>query len=211
MNCAASSPWRDLPDVFGPWNRAFRRGSRWSTKGIWLAQLVKTCHTQPAGKHLFVAHRHCKVIEHRDVLLMGWVRRKLRSSLNQRTGQKAGLFYIRNAQIAGHSNLAGVPWPAPSNASNDGITVPVEEPNLKALRSITLHSKLSACRATYAKRTHSAAKCDAFSGSQSTDKERIATNSLYININAGAILTPSAVRTSTKNAGIPGRQLWVAA
>src|SRR5947207_13364725 len=29
------SPWRDLPDVFGPWNSAFRRFSRWSRKEIW--------------------------------------------------------------------------------------------------------------------------------------------------------------------------------
>jgi putative transposase len=29
------APWRDLPEVFGVWNTAFRRFSRWSTKGIW--------------------------------------------------------------------------------------------------------------------------------------------------------------------------------
>lgn len=29
------SPWRDLPQVFGPWNSVFRRFSRWSYKGIW--------------------------------------------------------------------------------------------------------------------------------------------------------------------------------
>jgi putative transposase len=29
------SPWRDLPDVFGSWNSAFRRFSRWSRKGVW--------------------------------------------------------------------------------------------------------------------------------------------------------------------------------
>ncbi len=29
------SPWRDLPDVFGPWNSAVRRFSRWSQKRIW--------------------------------------------------------------------------------------------------------------------------------------------------------------------------------
>lgn len=29
------SPWRDLPEVFGPWNSAFRRFSRWSQKRIW--------------------------------------------------------------------------------------------------------------------------------------------------------------------------------
>jgi putative transposase len=30
------SPWRDLPEVFGFWNSAFRRFSRWSAKGVWL-------------------------------------------------------------------------------------------------------------------------------------------------------------------------------
>ncbi len=29
------SPWRDLPDAFGPWNSAFRRLGRWSEKGVW--------------------------------------------------------------------------------------------------------------------------------------------------------------------------------
>ncbi len=30
-----SSPWRDLPPDFGPWNSAFRRFSRWSRSGVW--------------------------------------------------------------------------------------------------------------------------------------------------------------------------------
>jgi transposase len=30
-----AAPWRDLPEVFGNWNSAFRRFSRWSAKGIW--------------------------------------------------------------------------------------------------------------------------------------------------------------------------------
>ena len=29
------SPWRDLPEVFGEWNSAFRRFSRWSSKRVW--------------------------------------------------------------------------------------------------------------------------------------------------------------------------------
>jgi transposase len=29
------SPWRDLPDLFGSWNSAFRRFSRWSRKEVW--------------------------------------------------------------------------------------------------------------------------------------------------------------------------------
>ena len=37
------SPWRDLPDVFGSWNSAFRRFSRWSTKGIWHRLFAAMC------------------------------------------------------------------------------------------------------------------------------------------------------------------------
>ena len=29
------SPWRDLREMFGCWNSAFRRFSRWSAKGVW--------------------------------------------------------------------------------------------------------------------------------------------------------------------------------
>jgi putative transposase len=29
------SPWRDLPDVFGPWNTVFVRFNRWSKAGVW--------------------------------------------------------------------------------------------------------------------------------------------------------------------------------
>jgi putative transposase len=29
------APWPDPPEVFGHWNRSFRRFSRWSAKGVW--------------------------------------------------------------------------------------------------------------------------------------------------------------------------------
>jgi transposase len=29
------SPWRDLPDTFGPWSTVFSRFNRWSKNGIW--------------------------------------------------------------------------------------------------------------------------------------------------------------------------------
>lgn len=29
------APWRDLPERFGPWERTYRRFSRWAQKGIW--------------------------------------------------------------------------------------------------------------------------------------------------------------------------------
>jgi transposase len=29
------APWRDLPELFGPWNSVWKRFSRWSKKGVW--------------------------------------------------------------------------------------------------------------------------------------------------------------------------------
>lgn len=37
-------PWRDLPEVFGPWNSMYKRFSRWSNRGVWhrlFAELAK--------------------------------------------------------------------------------------------------------------------------------------------------------------------------
>ncbi len=57
------SPWRDLPDVFGAWNSAFRRFSRWSHKGVWW-RIFSALSDDPDFEYLIVdstiirAHQH---------------------------------------------------------------------------------------------------------------------------------------------------------
>ena len=57
------SPWRDLPEVFGAWNSAFRRFSRWSAKGIW-HRIFAALSDDPDFEYLIVdstivrAHQH---------------------------------------------------------------------------------------------------------------------------------------------------------
>ncbi len=57
------SPWRDLPEVFGSWNSAFRRFSRWSAKGVW-QRIFAAVADDPDFEYLIVdstivrAHQH---------------------------------------------------------------------------------------------------------------------------------------------------------
>jgi transposase len=58
-----SSPWRDLPPAFGPWNSIFRRFSRWSRDGVWWS-LFKALSDDPDFEYLIIdstivrAHQH---------------------------------------------------------------------------------------------------------------------------------------------------------
>lgn len=57
------SPWRDLPDVVGGWNSAFRRFSRWSAKAVWW-RIFAAMADDPDFEYLIVdstivrAHQH---------------------------------------------------------------------------------------------------------------------------------------------------------
>ncbi len=57
------APWRDLPEVFGSWNSAFRRFSRWSAKGVW-HRLFAAAADDPDFEYLILdstivrAHQH---------------------------------------------------------------------------------------------------------------------------------------------------------
>jgi len=58
-----SSPWRDLPSVFGNWNSTFRRFSRWSEDGVW-ESLFNALADDPDFEYVIVdstivrAHQH---------------------------------------------------------------------------------------------------------------------------------------------------------
>lgn len=57
------SPWRDLLEVFGDWNSAFRRFSRWSEKGVWW-RIFEAMSDDPDFEYLIIdstvvrAHQH---------------------------------------------------------------------------------------------------------------------------------------------------------
>ena len=57
------APWRDLPEVFGRWNSAFRRFSRWAAKGVW-DRLFAAVSDDPDFEYLILdstivrAHQH---------------------------------------------------------------------------------------------------------------------------------------------------------
>jgi len=57
------SPWRDLPDRYGPYMRAYNRFNRWAKKGVWLRIFEALAEQSPASLHLIDtsivrAHQH---------------------------------------------------------------------------------------------------------------------------------------------------------
>ena len=57
------SPWRDLPEEFGPWYTVYTRFWRWSRKGVW-ESLFKALADDPDFEYLIIdstivrAHQH---------------------------------------------------------------------------------------------------------------------------------------------------------
>jgi len=58
-----SSPWRDLPEDFGPWNSVYTRFSRWCKSGVW-REVLSALQGQVDWEWLFLdstavrAHQH---------------------------------------------------------------------------------------------------------------------------------------------------------
>ena len=57
------SPWRDLPERYGPYTTAYNRFNRWAKKGIWLAIFEVLAARSPQSLHLIDssivrAHQH---------------------------------------------------------------------------------------------------------------------------------------------------------
>src|ERR1700759_4168417 len=72
-----SSPWRDLPPVFGNWNSTFRRFSRWSEGGVW-ESLFNALADDPDFEYVIVDSTIVRAHQHA-------------------TGKKGGLKIVRSA------------------------------------------------------------------------------------------------------------------
>ena len=57
------APWRDLPEVFGRWNSAFRRFSRWAAKGVWDRIFAAMC-DDPDFEYLIIDSTIVRVHQH---------------------------------------------------------------------------------------------------------------------------------------------------
>jgi transposase len=56
-------PWRDLPDIYGPWSSVYTRWRRWCRRGLW-KQMLKVLARQATGRLWFLDASHIKV--HQD-------------------------------------------------------------------------------------------------------------------------------------------------
>jgi len=59
----AGSPWRDLPERYGPYTTAYNRFNRWAKAGVWLKVFEALARRSPKSLHLIDssivrAHQH---------------------------------------------------------------------------------------------------------------------------------------------------------
>ena len=57
------SPWRDLPERYGPYTTVYNRFNRWAKKGVWLSMFEALSARSPQSLHLIDssivrAHQH---------------------------------------------------------------------------------------------------------------------------------------------------------
>ncbi len=57
------SPWRDLPERYGPYTTVYNRYNRWAKAGVWLAVFEALAQQSPGSLHLIDssivrAHQH---------------------------------------------------------------------------------------------------------------------------------------------------------
>jgi transposase len=57
------SPWRDLPELYGPYTTVYNRPNRWARAGVWVRVFEKRSATSPKsmaliGSSIIRAHQH---------------------------------------------------------------------------------------------------------------------------------------------------------
>jgi len=57
------APWRDLPEMFGPWNSVFRRFSRWAKRGVW-SRILEALSDDPDLEHLIIDETIVRTHQH---------------------------------------------------------------------------------------------------------------------------------------------------
>ena len=59
----SGSPWRDLPERYGPYTTAYNRYNRWAKAGVWLRVFAALASASPQSMHsidssIVRAHQH---------------------------------------------------------------------------------------------------------------------------------------------------------
>ena len=74
------SPWRDLPERYGPYTTAYNRFNRWAKRGVWIAVFERLAERSPQSMQfidstIVRAHQHAAGCEKRGRLtprMWGW-------------------------------------------------------------------------------------------------------------------------------------------
>jgi len=123
-------PWRDLPEIYGPWSSVYTRWRRWCQAGLW-AKLLRVLTLGAQGKLRFLDASHIKV--HQDASNPAGGQR------NQAIGRtKGGLNTKLSAWVEGRGRVLSVSL-APGQQADITVAQTLSRPKLRG--TITVADK----------------------------------------------------------------------